>query len=368
MGISINRRDFIKVSSSVAAAVALPSISGPARAQSPGELRVLVYGGAAGEAVIKAYVKPFEHETGVKVTPVTDQIALAQIELMVKNNSVSVDVGGLTQGEAYAAASKGYLQDIDYSIYKKDDLNGIASFAKEPFGVGTAIYAYVMTYNTKTFPAGKPRPTNWAEFWDTNKFPGVRSLVSGQYGSEGPWEEALLADGVPPDAIYPMDLDRVFASLDKIKPHIRKWWGTGSEIQQIMRDGAADLVNTYDGRATLLIDQGAPLEINRNQSKLTWDFWVIPKGSPNVGNAQKFIEFVSRADRQAVWARLMPYGPTNVNAFKALPDEMGRKLASHPDNLKNSITINMKWYGEVGSDGLSNTERLVQRWNEWILL
>lgn len=38
--------------------------------------------------------------------------------------------------------------------------------------------------------------------------------------------------GVPADRLYPMDIDRIFASLDKIKPHIRKWWGTGSEIQQ----------------------------------------------------------------------------------------------------------------------------------------
>ncbi|RWD96179.1 MAG: ABC transporter substrate-binding protein, partial [Mesorhizobium sp.] len=76
--------------------------------------------------------------------------------------------------------------------------------------------------------------------WDVNSFPGVRSLVSGQYGSEGPWEEALLADGVAPKDIYPMDIDRLFKSLDRIKPDIRKWWGTGSEIQQMMHDKAVD--------------------------------------------------------------------------------------------------------------------------------
>ncbi|TIU24918.1 MAG: extracellular solute-binding protein, partial [Mesorhizobium sp.] len=91
--------------------------------------------------------------------------------------------------------------------------------------------------------------------------------------------------------IYPMDLDRVFKSLDRIKPDIRKWWGTGSEIQQMMHDKAVDLVNAYDGRAGTLIKQGAPLEINRNQAKITWDYWQIVKGSPNAHAAQQFVAF-----------------------------------------------------------------------------
>ncbi|MFB9984534.1 ABC transporter substrate-binding protein [Mesorhizobium kowhaii] len=368
MNITINRRSFLAAGASAAALGGLGLTTKIASAQDTNELRILVYGGDAGKAVIEAYVKPFEAETGIKVTPVTDQIDFAQIELMVTNNSISVDVAGIPQSGALAAAEKGYLEEIDYSKFKKEELDGIVDFAKEKFGVSALIYSYVMVYNTEKFPAGKPRPGSWAEFWDVEKFPGVRTLVSGQNGQEGPWEEALLADGVAPNALYPMDIDRIFKSLDRIKPHIRKWWGTGSEIQQIMHDKVADVMNSYDGRATLLIDQGSPLEVNRNQAKLTQDFWVIPKGSPNAKNAQKFVEFATRADRQAAFAQLIPYGPSNLNAFKHLPDALGRKLASHPDYIKSSIPLNMNWYGAVGSDGISNTERLIQRWNEWILI
>lgn len=135
----------------------------------------------------------------------------------------------------------------------------------------------------------------------------------------------------------------------------------------MMRDKVADLMNSYDGRATLLIDQGARIEINRNQSKMTVESWMIPKGSRNPQNAQKFIEFATRAERQAAFAQLIPYGPTNQNAYKLMPEKLGRKFASHPDYMASSIPINMHWYGEKGSDGFTNTERLVQRWNEWIL-
>ncbi|WP_276327041.1 hypothetical protein [Bradyrhizobium elkanii] len=36
-----------------------------------------------------------------------------------------------------------------------------------------------------------------------------------------------------------------------------------------MRDKPADIGNCCDGRAGVLIDERAPLEINRNQAKLT---------------------------------------------------------------------------------------------------
>ncbi|RVD48303.1 ABC transporter substrate-binding protein, partial [Mesorhizobium sp. M2D.F.Ca.ET.140.01.1.1] len=80
--------------------------------------------------------------------------------------------------------------------------------------------------------------------WDVSKYPGVRTLSSGVYGEAGPWEEALLADGVPADALYPLDIDRAFASLDKIKPHIRKWFVTGSENQQLLHDKVVDLAQS----------------------------------------------------------------------------------------------------------------------------
>lgn len=366
MSFKVNRRRFMQATSSAFAVGALGSVTGRARAQSTRELRVLVEGGDTGKAAIEAFVKPFQAETGIKITPITDQPTLTGLGLMVANKNVTIDVMGLNNAAALTAAAKELLEPIDFSIYKKDTLDGFVNFTKRPFGAPAFLFSYVMAYSTERFPAGQG-PSSWKEFWDVKAFPGVRALVGGQYGAEGPWEEALLADGVAREALYPLDVDRIFSSLDRIKPHIRKWWTSGSEIQQMMHDKAVDLTNTYDGRLNLLIDQGIPLAVNRNEAKLAWLYWCIPKGSPNVENAQRYIEFTGRADRQAAFAQLIPYGPSNLNAYKLLPDNVGRKLASHPDNLAIGIPINTEWYGQLGSDGMSNSERLVKRWNEWIL-
>lgn len=368
MSSSINRRQFIQTTSSAVIAATGPFVARRASAQSPGELTIRTgSGGTYGNAVIEAYINPFQAETGIKVTAITDLTTPAQLELMVTTNSVTADVIGLIGANALAAFEKGYLEQIDYSIFKQAELQGLLDFTKQPFGVASVIYSFVLAFSTAKFPADKPRPTSWGDFWDVKRFPGVRVLTSGQTGMQGPWEEALLADGVPADKLYPMDIDRIFASLDKIKPHVRKWWSTGAEVQQIMQQNVADLLSSYDGRAVQSIEQGAPLEINRTQNKVTWDYWAIPKGSPNARNAQKFIEFATRAERQAAFAQLFPGGPTNRNAYKLIPDSIARKLASHPDYMASSVPIDMKWYGQIGSDGLSNVQRLAQRWNKWIL-
>ncbi|KWV55292.1 ABC transporter [Rhizobium altiplani] len=367
MSFFINRRRFMQATSSAVALGALSSAVGRAQAGAPGELRVNMSGGNWGEAFQEAFVKPFEAETGVKVVPITQDLSTSQIALMVKSNNVSVDVtlnnvmGNLVQGDA------GYLEKIDYSIFNKEDLDTTVDYCKQPFGFGPYVYSQNMVWNTEKFPSGKPRPTTWAEFWDVEKFPGTRSLETGAGGSEGPFEEALLADGVPMDALYPMDVDRVFASLDKIKPHIRKWWTSGSEVLQIMRDDVADIAQSYDGRAISLVDAGEPIEINRNQAKLMWDMLAIPKGGPNVELAQKFIASTARPDRQATWAKLFAQSPSNSKAYSLLSDKTARKLATHPDYIANSYPANAKWYAEVGPDGMSNAQRLIQRWNEWVL-
>ncbi|MER9083112.1 ABC transporter substrate-binding protein [Mesorhizobium sp. M0895] len=366
MNFSINRRRFIQATSSAVAAGALISRSGAAFAQS-GEVRVVVVGGNVAQAHAEAIIKPFEAETGIKVTPINQDVAAAQIGMMVTAKNVSVDVGVLSQTGVLDLASHDYLENIDYSIYKQIELDGMEDYARRTFGVAPYMYSSIMAFNTEKFPASKPQPTTWADFWDLEKFPGVRALPTGQDGAGGPWEEALLADGVPVDKLYPMDIDRVFASLDRIKPHVRKWWDSGSEILQIMRDNVADIAQSYDGRMVSLMGEGKPIEVNRNLQKLTLDYYYIPKGSPNAQNAQRYIEFATRADRQAALAQLFPVGPSNRNAYKLIPEDAARKLATYPEYMTNSYAINAEWYAEIGPDGASNTQRLVQRWNDWIL-
>ena len=56
------------------------------------------------------------------------------------------------------------------------------------------------------------QPVTWADFFDTKKFPGKRAWPA-EYFTGGTMEAALLADGVAPDEIYPIDYERATAKI-----------------------------------------------------------------------------------------------------------------------------------------------------------
>lgn len=58
-------------------------------------------------------------------------------------------------------------------------------------------------------------PQTPAEFWDTNRYKGKRSLYSGLSGG-GTLQIALLADGVRLNELYPLDLDQALRSLERL--------------------------------------------------------------------------------------------------------------------------------------------------------
>ena len=341
------------------------ALAGAAAAQDKGTVRVHIGGGDWADANMKAYVEPFEKETGIKVVAIRDWTSLSKLKLMIENKNVEVDVGAMPSIDFLTANANGWVEKIDYSQFKADELAGLAARDKHANGVGYIYAAYVIAYNRDKIPAGK-RPQTWAQFWDVKNFPGARTARMGVYGS-GPWEEALLADGVPVDKLYPMDVDRVFRSLDKLKPHITKWWKEGAENQQVFADGIAEMGHAFNGRITNLQKKGAPLDIVWNQGKIQVDYYVVPKGAQNAANAMKFIAFATRADRQAEFSEMIPYGPSNQNAFKLIKPETAKLLPNSPEHLKTMFVRDDAWYTAADASGKTNQQKIIERWNKWIL-
>ena len=98
-------------------------------------------------------------------------------------------------------------------------------------GIGHKIYSFNIVYNTKTFPTGK-HPRSWAEVWDGQKFKGGRSF-NFRGGISPQLEIALLADGVPMDKLYPIDIERAWKSTDRLRPLVTKWYQSHAEAIQL---------------------------------------------------------------------------------------------------------------------------------------
>jgi putative spermidine/putrescine transport system substrate-binding protein len=206
----------------------------------------------------------------------------------------------------------------------------------------------------KKFPREGPR--SWADFWNVDRFPGRRGMFRGTLQT---LEIALLADGVAPDKLYPLDLDRAFKSLDKIKPHIHVWWTSAAQSVQLVLDGEVDLISGWANRMYAAVAQGAQFRRVWNQAIMGFEGWAVPKGTKNRDTAMEFLAFAARPERQAAFAKLQPVGPTNRGAYKFISDDLARELPTSPANLAGLAYEDAEWIG-------ANLPRIEERWSQWI--
>ena len=108
------------------------------------------------------------------------------------------------------AAKDNLFEKIDTSIVDTKPLP--AKFVHE-YGIANIVWSYNIAYNT-TFPDGK-HPKTWAEFFDVQRNSPAGAALRDRVNPM--LEIALLADGVPFEKLYPLDVDRALKKLEPIK-------------------------------------------------------------------------------------------------------------------------------------------------------
>jgi putative spermidine/putrescine transport system substrate-binding protein len=321
------------------------------RAQAQGQvLFVNTWGGSWTAAEESAYFKPFTQETGIKVRTVAP-VSFAKLKAQVQTGTYEWDVSSAGIVEFAQAVNERLVEPIDKSIVDPANFppGNITDFGAAGVTLGTCL-----VYRTDRFPDGGPR--SWADFWDVNRFPGARSLFNRSFTSLA---FALLADGVPADKLYPMDIDRAFRKLDQIKPHIKVWWTQGNQSQQLIGDGEVAMIAMWNARAQEMIDRGVPLKIVWNGAENYGGYWYAPKGTPRAKLAFRFLELVSRAKPQADFVNLLPYGPSNPKAFEFISKQTALKMPTNPDHLRISHIPDAEWLA-------SRLPEIRERFSQWL--
>ena len=313
-------------------------------------IRVCSYGGTYNKGLEETIGKPFSAATGIKVIFTTFP-TYAQMLAQVKSGNVEWDI--------VECESRMYARGVKAGIFEPLDLSGVPANdfiegAVTEYGVGLIYYSYMISYNTNKWPAGKG-PTSMRDVWDVKKFPGPRTM---KLTAVSNLEAALLADGVPRDKIYPIDVDRALKKLSELKPHIAVYWKTGGQSQQIMREKEADIGFVPGGRMIQLADQGVPVTWDWNDQVIVLDYWTVLKGTKNKEAAMKFIAFASDAKRQAAFAEWTNYGPANKKAYDYIKKEKAVLMPTYPENFAKGLVVNAEWYAEHEKD-------VEVRWEAW---
>lgn len=211
-----SRRNALKTVAAGAAALAMPMIWTPSRAASK---RIVVRddGGIYSKAYGAVFYKPFTEATGIQVVGVqANAEPTAQIRSMVDTGNYTWDMAKISQPAILMLTEGGKVYLEKHGLESDPVVAAIPKQYMSPYGVGNNVYTTVLAYRTDAFK-GRRAPASWADFWNIKEIPGRRGLRKHPFDTI---EEALMADGVAPDKVYPCDIDRALASLDKIKPSV----------------------------------------------------------------------------------------------------------------------------------------------------
>ena len=336
----------------VCLAAATPSASALAA-----DLTVVGWGGSYQDSQKKAYFDPFAKATGVHLREDSWSGELAKVRAMVDTKSVSWDIVDADSRTAVQGCSDGILETIDWKKVGVDR-SKLLSAEKYDCAVPTIFYSEIVAYDRDKLPNG---PTTIADLFDTTKFPGKRALQKNPFMN---LEWALIADGVAIKDVYkvlqtPEGVDRAFKKLDTIKKDV-VWWESSAQPGQLLADGQVIMASAYNGRISAADkNDGKHFAMMWDAQGLDSDLWVIPKSSPHIEEAYKFLAFAFGAKAQAEQTKYIDYGPANIDAVQFVDKSLVANLPTAPDHMRNAILVDAEFWGERG-------DQLRTRFASWL--
>lgn len=337
----INRRHFVQLMAALGATTTSLAATTDAKAATR-SITVANFGGDAIPVWEKAWCAPFTKKTGIKVYIDGASPLPGNIKQQVQAHNVIWDV---SDGDGYYGielGGDGFLEPIDYSIVDKSKVWPEFFW---PYGCCDYVYSYVLAYDT-TKVQGVP---TWEDFFNLQKYPGKRAFWKYFMGTGEP---ILLADGVPADKIYPMDMKRVIAKAQTLGDNLILW-DTGASSQQMFLNGEVTMACIWNTRANLLKrDTKGRIDYTFNQGVRTSAAMVIPKGVKDPKASNTFIATAQDPESQVLLLKLMGNGPANPAATKLLTPELLAIDPSSPANRAVQITRSEEWYAKYYDDAV----------------
>jgi putative spermidine/putrescine transport system substrate-binding protein len=298
------------------------------------------FGGDLQKNQDEAWLKPFAAATGVKISQ-TDAPDLAALKTQQEAQNVGIDVVEIESSTVDANCGTVFME----VNINRSQIN--PAYDTNKCGVPVVKFSFVLAYNAKKFPTA---PSSVGDFFNIEKFPGKRAARSGS--TAGLIETALLADGVEPAKIYPIDLNRALAKIKKAKDSIILK-DTFAPIQDGLANGEFDMALLPNGRALNASKVNPDIKVVFLGAVTLYDNVAIPKGAKNSEAAIAFLQYVAMHRTQVALAERFPYG---VGTKGEAPKLDERAKSFFPDTYTDQLLIqDSKWWG--ANDAIVN-ERL----------
>lgn len=297
------------------------------------EVVLVNWGGVSVDVFKKAFVEPFNAAGGHLVIDGSGPLN-GKILTMVQANAVTWDLCDAGVTAIADLGPKGALEKIDYDIVDKSRV--LDGFCYE-LGVTNYFFSSVMAWDTGKVQ-GKP---TLADFFDIEKIPGKRMI---RKDSQAMIELALLADGVAPADLYPLDVERALKKYESIKDHLL-FWTSGAESQSNLRDGEVVMGFLWSTRANMLKEETkGRIDYTFEGGLLQPGVWVVPKGNPAGKEVFHAINSMQAVAGELYLLEQMGNGPANPAATAEVPEALRAANPTDPANQAVQAKVNAEWY------------------------
>lgn len=312
-------------------------------------LVVVSFGGSFQEAQRQAYFEPFTQKTGIPIIERSYDGSYEKLRMEVASGAPNWDVVDVESAVYARGSSEGLFETIPAALTADIDM---VSGARTETGIGANVYATLIGSRS-----GDQGPKDWGEFFDAKGWPGPRSL---RRSPRGTLEFALLADGVAPSDLYPLDVDRAFKKLEELRSNIRVWWTSGQQPIDLLDKETVRTASVWSGRIWSARRAGKSIDASFEQALVETEYWVILKGSKRREAAEQFVQFTTDPKQQAKMAGLFGVGPTNTAAYAYIDDpETLRWLPSSEENRDRIVLFDPEWW-------LEHEAEVRQQWETWL--
>lgn len=333
-------------------AACAPDTEGNASArQGNGEqnLTFVNYGGTSMTAATKGWLEPFSKEKGVnfKTDSPSDP---AKVKTMVEAGRTTWDIVDLD------AASGGSGCGVLYEKRGPEvDMSAVdPKYITDECGVPVMLAPIGLVYNKKLY--GDKPPTKITDFMDVKNFPGRRAIFNYAVGG---FEPLLVADGVAPDKMYPVDYNRAENVIKKLGSDLTLQ-GTLAQQNQMLESGDFGTCLCYLGRAALASANGADIGVVWDSAYFVWDAVYAVKGSRSPEAQQSFLSYVATPKAQAAFTKYQPYAPTTPSSNLDEVSDIYKSFlpAGHEDEIGTPAVYDARWWTENNDEAMATWTRI----------
>ena len=309
--------------------------------------QVIVYNW--GEYIDPETLRMFEEESGIRV--IYDEFETNEsMYPKVESGAVAYDIACPSDYMISRMIENGMLAEIDYDKIPNAKKNIGAQYYEQargfdpdnkyaiPYCWGTVGILYNQTMVEEPI-------TRWEQLWDEKYADNILM----QDSVRDAFMVAEKLNGFSMNTLDPAELKIAKNALIRQKPLVQAY--VVDQVRDKMIGGEAAIGVIYSGEAIYTQQENPDLVyvIPEEGTNVWIDSWVILKNAPNKENAEKFIDFMCRADIALKNFEYITYSTPNTAARELIEDEeIKNSEIAFPDL---SQYDNLETYVYLGEDG-----------------